>query len=183
MSYLRDFGNLVELLIQRHGLEVFVETGCYEGDSLRYVSPWLYPRYSCDINFECVQKCVKDGLIYHGDSREFLQWVLPKLPALPTLFWLDAHFPGVYGLNGVRWPLYEELQILARKKGIEQDVVMCDDMRVIQSEDNPTRDPNLEEYQHVQSSIADLARLLPTPSTVYTVGTGLLVFEPDLYSS
>jgi hypothetical protein len=136
-------------LIERHELEVFVETGTGGGDSLDWAASFGFDTlYSCEIEpilaVGAIARFAAEprALIVRADSAAFLSMVMrPELP--PALVWLDAHFPGAdFGLRDyqadgipedIRLPLRRELDILARRPG--RDVILIDDLRLIESGD------------------------------------------------
>lgn len=180
MSGLNQVPNL-DALVKKYGLTTFVETGCGNGNGLRYAAELgLEQRVSCDLREEAAMACKDLGMIHICDSLKFLRSVAHWNEA-PTLWWLDAHFPEHYGHDApdLKWPLFDELKILAGKKGIERDVVVCDDMHVINAPDNPTFHPWLPDYFKVKDqTIAQLCSVLPLKSTLYDIDTGILVLEP-----
>ena len=127
---------------------VFVETGCYLGESLSYAFASEYTTaYSCDIKLDFINQCKeafknKDIHLYHMDSSDYLKQILPDLPKQSILFYLDAHLPGWY--NGwphnnnfehdVNFPLEKELDIIFNERAQYDDVIICDDLRIY--EDN-----------------------------------------------
>lgn len=147
MSSIRDFE--IGALKQRYGLSTFVETGCYRGDGIAAALEVGFERaFSCDISHEFVRQC-RDRFqgddsvtIFELESLAFLRQVLPSLSG-PTLFWLDAHFPHVYGLDQFessigKFPLPAEIALIATlKPDVGWDVVVADDLRVIADSRNP----------------------------------------------
>jgi hypothetical protein len=183
MSLLREVPHLSELIV-RHGLECFVETGTGDGEGLLYAEELGFDeRSSCDVNVEKAVEARKYGWVYCSESVEFLKHEIEMWNEgiTPTLFWLDAHFPERFGATGEKWPLPQELRILAGKKGIEKDVIVCDDMHCIQDPENPTReDPNWHDWEPVEGTIAELTAPFSAThiATLHKVGTGILVLEP-----
>jgi len=124
-----------------------VETGTGDGCSLDgTLRAWDFKAlYSCDIDPKILaisKKLFADHAkvhIEHAASADFLRHLLPTLPLdAPILFWLDAHFPGCYSgaqlsaepdMN-LRFPLEEELEIIAATRPLGQDVITCDDLRL-----------------------------------------------------
>lgn len=168
-------------LKKRYGLSVFVETGCENGAGLLQARKLGFSLlWSCDLNPEAVDRCKHLASVHLMDSRTFLVGLNSANP-FPTLYWLDSHFPERFGADGDKWPLLQELKILAAKSGIENDCVIADDMHCIQNADNPTRESGGgEDWEPVEGSIAELKAVLAKThtATVYSIGTGLLVFEP-----
>ena len=146
MSSIREFD--IGALRERFGLNTFVETGCFQGDGIAVALEVGFERvFSCDISPEFVQRCRSrfqgnDSItVLQLSSLAFLKQVLSALSG-PTLFWLDAHFPHVFGLDELersvgRFPLPEELAtIAALKADVVSDVVVADDLRVIEDPQN-----------------------------------------------
>lgn len=126
---------------------VFVETGCYKGYGLNTASAYFVELYSCDISGKYVEHCRRlfpQAVIRNQDSLSFLMDICPCITG-KTVFWLDAHYPNQYDHKITenetnKFPLQEELKIIRyRKPGYKSDIIICDDLRVIQSEDNPVR--------------------------------------------
>lgn len=108
------------------GLEAFVETGTFRGDSLRWVAEAFpnLPCFSCEsskIFYAWARSRVKrkNAHVSFGESRKFLAGRLGSFRS--CLFWLDAHW-------GENWPILDELQIIL-KSGIN-GVVLIDDFDV-----------------------------------------------------
>lgn len=170
-------------LVRKNGLEVFVETGCDEGEGLQIARDLgLNPRYSCDLNAISVAICSQWGFVACMKSTDFLRQLKGHIRNKPTLFWLDAHFPGTWGINTTRdcfFPLLDELQVLATVGGIDRCVVICDDMCNIQSEDNPTRNTAAPPSCAVEGiTMAELTSVLPLNPTLHHIDTGILVLSP-----
>lgn len=123
------------------GIDVFVETGTLYGHGVDYaLESGINKIISIEINDELADKAIekysqeKKVTIIKGDSSE----VIPQLASTihePSIFWLDAHFPGAdAGLSGyrdtenynTRVPL--EAELLAISKRRLPDVIICDDL-------------------------------------------------------
>lgn len=116
----------IKELKEKYKIENFVETGTWKGDGCKValglgLEVWTVDRNRADIpNCKC----------FNMDSRQFLLNNLKEINK-KTLFWLDAHFPGDYKLNGDRCPLLEELYIIKNNKiGVENDVILFDDLHI-----------------------------------------------------
>ena len=130
---------------QTYALKNFVETGCWHGDGIAYAYHTGYKEiHSCDIGLEYVEECREkfpDAKIVHSESMQYLKDLLPTLEG-KSLFWLDAHFPELYGTNNdaeeLKIPLIPEIKLIkSLKKDYQNDVILCDDMRTFRSTDNP----------------------------------------------
>ena len=131
---------------EEYNLVDFIETGCWQGAGIRQAYDSGYHRaYSCDINEEFVTMCktlFPYAHIEHSESLEFLTQLLPT-QTNKTLFWLDAHFPDIYGQDEFaeefRIPLLTEIELIKQlKPNYKDDVIVCDDMRTFRSDKNPT---------------------------------------------
>ena len=129
-----------------YNLVDFIETGCWQGAGIRHAFDSGYQRvYSCDISLNFVEMC-KELFYYahieHSESLDFLTQLLPNRNN-KTLFWLDAHFPDIYGEDNFaeefRIPLIAEIELIKQfKPNYSKDVIICDDMRTFRSDKNPT---------------------------------------------
>ena len=133
-------------LVKRHQLNCFIETGSNRGDGIAAaIESGLDRVFSCDLDQIMIDHCrslfPRDSVkLYQGYSIEVLGKMCSECDG-KALFFLDAHFPEFYNLDGgghERYPIPEEIEIIKRsKKGYENDVIVVDDTRVIQSADNP----------------------------------------------
>lgn len=137
--------------LQDFELEVFVETGTGSGDAVTAMlqqSPQM-PMHTIEIFdpiFQKAQEKFRDHAnvtVHHGESPKVLSNLVPSI-TVPTLFWLDAHYPGAdYGYQSydaelntdVRLPLERELEAICTHKNVALDVFVMDDLRIY--EDGP----------------------------------------------
>lgn len=135
-------------LAKVHGLTHFVETGTAQGDGLAQAAQVkaFKTLHSIEIVPELVvaaEARFKDDAritIWRGDSREMLARILEVLPDEPTLFWLDAHFPGAHsGADYAaekdvrrRLPLADEIALIRTLRPHARDVLLIDDARIYQ---------------------------------------------------
>jgi len=173
----------------KYELTTFVETGCEDGEGLRLAKDYGFQEnhlFSCDIRKEAalnVSKLFPKATIVCSDSVNFIEKIANSV-AEPTLFWLDAHFPSLYkSEKGTRWPLFQELEFLKKKKNIENDVIICDDMRVLKSSQNPRF--NIGELEEISNYLieVDWDAFTNTFSDTHDsqsilVDTGLIIFTP-----
>lgn len=133
----------------KYRLSSFVETGCYKGDGIAAaLEAGLRTVRSCDISTEhgrhCRERFEGDGRvrIVEGESEAALAVILREELG-PALFWLDAHYPALYGREELeneqtRYPVPRELAIIHRtRRGAAKDVILVDDLRVLEAADNP----------------------------------------------
>lgn len=188
MTALYDERLQVPALTQQYQLTNMVETGCWHGDGLTFAKQMgIRNLYSCDINETYVLESrarIPNAVVHHQDSIEFLKEILP-IVAGRTLFWLDAHYPVHYGLTEeneiTKFPLVEELRLVRElKQNYEQDVIICDDLRVLSAENNPYYMPSVGSEFMVDHSIRDLTDILADTHNFYTMqaDTGNLIFVP-----
>lgn len=134
-------------LRQKFGLDTFFETGCYRGESMFLAYAAGFTKViSCDISLESVQECrlkFPGAAVLHAESTYALGPLMPQIaPEMGrTLFWLDAHFPSLYGGKETasnRFPLQEELRLIRQHKpNYSCDVIAFDDLRVLRDPANP----------------------------------------------
>ena len=173
----------VPKLKEQYGLIDFVETGCDKGVSLSHARSYGFRKLlSCDVNRENVvwaRKSVPEAGILRSDSIGFLSQLQFEHP---SLIFLDAHFSGLEGLEvpAYDWPLYEEMQILSKKKNIETCVILCDDLCQIHALDNPRYRPGECDWRGVHDRpLADYIALLPNHDVrVFLEDNGALLFTP-----
>jgi hypothetical protein len=187
MGRLSDFKQVFE---GKH-ISNFIETGCYLGEGLAAAQGHFSNYYSCDISKKYVDKCKRlfpHADIYHLPSDIFLIRLLDAVRQT-SLFWLDAHYPAQYdkGIKETdynRFPLLNELRIIKRNKAFyEYDIIICDDLRVVQSDDNPVRgnvgDNNLKERHFVNDvKFKEYTDVLVDTHEPHIVGADSLLFMP-----
>jgi hypothetical protein len=114
-------------------LDIFVETGTYEGRSALKMSQYfkrVYTIESSDNLFKISQHNLKnfDNIVaYLGDSRKILNSIIEI--ENNVLFWLDAHWSGgnTYGEND-ECPVIEELNAIFKHK--KNYAILIDDARL-----------------------------------------------------
>lgn len=187
MGNLKDFENEVF----RTTFVNFVETGCYRGDGLRVGSRYSRFMYSCDITKQYVDRCsamFPNAVIKCIDSFGFLMGLLHDLSGR-TFFWLDAHYPNQYNkmvmdTEANRYPLLSELHIIrSLKSNYHLDTIVCDDLRVLQSDDNPVRcnvgEHNLKDHHPVHGvTFNDVVGPFSSTHEYRFVGIDTLVLLP-----
>lgn len=184
----------IETLCSRYGLRTFVETGCYKGDGIETAKRLgLRDIWSCDIGQTWVDQCRQrhEGAhIVHGLSTEALPEMCQGANG-PTLFFLDAHLPEMYGTQGLsedhKMPVVDELKLIRRhKKGYADDVIIVDDTRIIKSDDNPRWTPGETICCEpiVGISIMDVVGQLADThfSHHWLDNEGYIVFKPRLHA-
>jgi hypothetical protein len=141
ISALDELSDL-DFLKRQFRSSVFVETGCYKGNSISYSLNLGFDRViSCDIDLESIEYCKnmfsnKKVELYHASSVDFLSLLLPNLSNVKSImFWLDAHLPDKRINQKIDLPLEEELEIINSIRPNSTDVILIDDLRIY--EDGP----------------------------------------------
>jgi hypothetical protein len=132
--------------IKNYNTRVYVETGTGEGVSLSYAQSFDFDKlYSVDIDKDLIESAknkfsanLKISLI-NDLSKNALEVILQELdPEIPTIFFLDAHFPGadfhkISYEESIRqykkdaFPLEDEIKIISNKRDLSKDVFVIDD--------------------------------------------------------
>ena len=123
--------------LKRHlPLEVLVETGTFEGDTVAQVRELFETLHTVELSekyFEISrQRFLHDPAIFvsQGPSPDWLKQLVPRLLDQPVLYWLDAHWCVAEQTAGEisQCPLIEELRAIG---GLNpQSVLMIDDAQL-----------------------------------------------------
>jgi hypothetical protein len=132
-------------LKDKYNISNYVETGTGEAVSLQYALQFEFNNYyTIDIDEDLIQRA---WIVYGGLnnvnficnlSKNALSDLMPKLSTDPTLFFLDAHFPGadfhkISYEESLRtymndaFPLKDEIFIIKSGRDISNDVFVIDD--------------------------------------------------------
>lgn len=127
---------LVEFCAGDLGIDVFIETGTYRGQS----AAWAASRFRRVITIEASSALHEQARastpspnieFLCGRSDSLLREVLPGIIE-PKVFWLDAHWCGNWDLNTAgqenQCPLLKELEILTQSRS--DDVILIDDFHM-----------------------------------------------------
>lgn len=133
-------------LIDNHDCKSFVETGSGIGTGIEYALQHkflnLYSvEYIEDLYNKCVDKFKDNRLsLINDNSLNGLKTILSGLNSSPTIFWLDAHFPGAdFHYNSydhlkedksLHAPLMMELDIIKTFRPNSRDVFIIDDWQL-----------------------------------------------------
>src|SRR5882724_7241164 len=109
---------VVEALKRVLRLEVFVETGTFEGDAIEIARPYFDVVHSIELSPEYFEhakaRFTKDKAVhlYLGDSGRKLAELRPVFKGKSALFWLDAHWCVAQDTGGEKsqCPLREEIR-------------------------------------------------------------------------
>jgi hypothetical protein len=127
-----------------YGLNTFVETGTYLGDTIWSLKDLFEQIYSVELSEELYRRAKKRFSGYsnihllQGDSSEKLFDVVRQLRT-PALFWLDGHYSGGITAKGEKvCPIYDELEAVFSSI-IKGHVIVIDDARLfVGKDDYPT---------------------------------------------
>ena len=134
-----------------NGIDVFVETGTYMGDSLAYASKFDFQKlYSIELLKKyydlCMERFKDDSRIslINDNSIDALPKLIDEIKDKSCLYWLDAHLPDIYDSKkyssdytkqtDLYVPLKKELDIITNKD-ISKDVFIIDDLRIYVEDD------------------------------------------------
>ena len=135
--------------INKYKLKYYFETGTGRAEALEHAIKYPFKKcYTVDIDEEMVDysynklkdnsSCDIEFLI--GKSTEILEEYVPKIPKRsPSLFFLDAHFPGadfhkctyeesIREHREDAFPLEEEVNIIMNNRNTSKDVFIIDDL-------------------------------------------------------
>ncbi|MEK9697651.1 MAG: hypothetical protein VW270_17935, partial [Candidatus Poseidoniales archaeon] len=141
--------------IKDYGLEYYFETGTGQAEALQHAVNYPFKKcYTVDIDEDMVEysynklkdESTCDIEFFVGKSTEALDEHVPELPAdVPTLFFLDAHFPGadfhkcsyeesIREHKQDAFPLEEEVDIILKHRDVSKDVFIIDDLILYQKD-------------------------------------------------
>ena len=125
----------------------FVETGTYQGDTLKIVlnSPGGYSKkiISLELSDTFYNNCKKtfehnsNVVLFKANSKYDLFNIISLIDS-PITFWLDSHWSGVVNVgcdNITICPIIEELQQI-KKHPIKTHTIMIDDIRLMNNTSN-----------------------------------------------
>ena len=127
---------LVELLKQLLPLEVFVETGTFEGEAVQRIRPYFEEIHSVESSEKyfasASERFRQDQAIhlYLDDSSRLLRQLFPQLRSRSVLYWFDAHWCEADASAGKssQCPLLQELEAMDTLNS--QSVILIDDARL-----------------------------------------------------
>ena len=134
--------------IDRYNLKYYFETGTGKAECLEYALRYPFEEYwTVDIDEDLIEESFnkfknmsKNINLLIGRSIDILDEYIPQIPKeSPTLFYLDAHFPGadfqkctyeesIREHKKDAFPLEEEVDVILEKRDISKDVFIIDDL-------------------------------------------------------
>jgi hypothetical protein len=164
-----DKVELLRYYARRFALEVFVETGTYEGETTYRLRGNFSRLFTVEIDSELARLArmrfarSSNVTALEGDGPEGLRIALAGIN-VPTLFWLDSH-PCSTKTSGSGSPVLDELeQVMSH--GVRGHVALVDDVRLLTGADGwPTIDDVLAivERERFETLVEDdILRITPT---------------------
>ena len=152
---------LLRFMQREFGLDVFIETGTYRGDTAVWASQHFKTVHTIEFSKELFDetaekyRCRENIHFIYGNSPEKLAEIVRQLDA-PAVFWLDAHHCSSNTAGrGLRAPVLEELDAIALSK--EHHFILIDDARLFLA---PPPDPHsLDEYPDICTLLGRINRL------------------------
>ena len=134
--------------IDKYNLKYYFETGTGKAECLEYALRYPFEEYwTVDIDEDLIEESFnkfrnmsKNINLLIGKSTEIIDEYVPQIPKeSPTLFYLDAHFPGadfqkctyeesIREHKKDAFPLEEEVDVILEKRDISKDVFIIDDL-------------------------------------------------------
>ena len=134
--------------INKYDLKYYFETGTGKAECLEYALRYPFEEYwTVDIDEDLIEESFnkfknmsKNINLLIGKSTEILDEYVPQIPKeSPTLFYLDAHFPGadfqkctyeesIREHKKDAFPLEEEVDVILEKRDVSKDVFIIDDL-------------------------------------------------------
>ena len=113
---------LLGLLCRELSLNVFFETGTFEGESLEIARKYIVECHSVELSPEYYAVAAARFAgepavhLHQGESSACLRSQRARFTAVPTLFWLDAHWCAAENTAGgnSQSPLLRELEAIGR---------------------------------------------------------------------
>jgi len=128
--------SLIEFFKQCLPLQVFVETGTFEGAAITVALDHFQSIYSIELSPEYYQYavdkfCSIDKVkLFQGDSSKVLHDIMPKMQQRSALYWLDAHWCVAKDAAGrsSQCPLLAEIAAIQSLN--DSSVIVIDDARL-----------------------------------------------------
>ena len=134
--------------IDKYNLKYYFETGTGKAECLEYALRYPFEEYwTVDIDEDLIEESFnkfrnmsKNINLLIGKSTEIIDEYVPQIPKeSPTLFYLDAHFPGadfqkctyeesIREHKKDAFPLEEEVDVIIEKRDVSKDVFIIDDL-------------------------------------------------------
>ncbi|MDH5300719.1 MAG: FkbM family methyltransferase [Gammaproteobacteria bacterium] len=166
------------LLKKFTGIDVFIETGTFLGETTALASKIFSTVHSIELSEDLYNKAKKKFntnnkiSIHQGESGDVLNNVLPGINK-PIIFWLDAHYSEVQTAKGKKnTPIIEEL-LAIKNSGVKESIILIDDLRCF-VDDKYVKRESLTGYPTVNILREKMNSLFPEASFV-VIGDVLLI--------
>ncbi|MCX6175430.1 MAG: glycosyltransferase [Ignavibacteriales bacterium] len=172
--------NLVKNLKKVLPLDIFVETGTFEGDTIENVKDLFSEIYSVELSEEYYNKVKKrfqskDAIhLYLDSSEKFLKKIHPVLKEKSVLYWLDAHWCVADKTAGEKsqCPLLDELVSIRSLN--KNSIIIIDDARLLIAP--PPSPHEITQWPDFNSIIALFRKLSTVHETIILNDT--IIFYP-----
>jgi hypothetical protein len=173
-------------LRNRFYLKNFVETGTGYGDTSLAATHLFQKVWTVEIvpgvfnqQRTELQQAAQQGKVIreNGNTVDVLRRWMPDLDAAgPSLFYLDAHWPGMGDKIGTECPLLEELEVICRREAFRRDVVMIDNAGLFINTPPPPHDP---EQWPTEEAIRECVKLNAPEGTCFAVYFDTFIISPN----
>ncbi len=126
---------ILQFLSRTFGLETFIETGTFMGDTTFIASDIFKTVHTIELSPELHQKAVKrfenrsHVHVHHGDSSSIFPEILGQNNQ-NVLFWLDGHYSeGITAKGDENTPIIQELKAIKNAQ-TKNAVILIDDLRM-----------------------------------------------------
>lgn len=130
-----------DYLTSLFNVTILVETGTYDGGTINNALNFFKEIHSIELSKNHYKNAMdrfkynQNVHLHCGDSSEVISKILPKIQG-KILFWLDGHYSeGNTAKGKTNTPIMGELAAI-KKQGINDAVILIDDMRCFRSYDN-----------------------------------------------
>jgi hypothetical protein len=168
--------SIIQKIASDHGIEVFVETGTYRGDTLWCFRSKFRKIFSIEVQPQLARLAARRFSehahieIIEGDSAKKLAEIIPRIDG-SALFWLDGHYSaGITGRGEEDCPIWGELASINGKLP-HPYVIIVDDARCFGVNEGYPTLGELRAYvseklpSHRMSVENDLIRIIPDAPT------------------
>lgn len=127
---------LLDALFSVMSLDVFIETGTFEGATIEIANRYFEKIYSIELSSEYYEKASTKYKEFpkikciHGDSSVELSNIIQNIKKTSVLFWLDAHWCVAKNTAGQlsQCPLLDELDAIGSLNS--ESIILIDDARL-----------------------------------------------------
>lgn len=155
--------SLVQHLRQALPLDVFVETGTFEGEAVARTLPFFTEIHTIELSDQFATAAKErfssnpTVTVYQGDSSDVLRSLRRRLRNASVLYWLDAHWcvGSRTGAARSQCPLLDELG--AVEKLNDESVILIDDARLFLC--TPPHPHEVQDWPRCHEVLQELLRL------------------------